>query len=77
MRHWTSAERERQGQLIQSWRPWAKSTGPRTNDGKDRSSRNAFKHGMRSAAHMGERRKFNALLKECRDLARHCLTADG
>ena len=38
---WTEERRERQRQAIQCWRPWDKSTGPRTKEGKERSSRNA------------------------------------
>ena len=70
MRHWTLAERERQGRLIQTWKPWERSTGPKTQNGKQLSARNALKHGMRSAAHLGEVRKLNTLLRECRDFAR-------
>ena len=29
--------------------PWMKSTGPKTDIGKQQSSKNAYKHGMRSA----------------------------
>lgn len=38
---WSEERRERQRQAIQRWRPWEKSTGPRTEEGKARSSRNA------------------------------------
>lgn len=31
-------------------KPWTKSTGPRTAEGKAKSSQNAYKHGRRSAA---------------------------
>jgi len=34
MRHWTAEERAKQSALIQNWRPWDKSTGARTPEGK-------------------------------------------
>ena len=40
---WTDERRRRQAELIGRWRPWEKSTGPRTPEGKSRSSRNAYK----------------------------------
>ena len=42
---WTPARRARQAELIRTWRPWAKSTGPRTPDGKAKASRNAYQDG--------------------------------
>jgi hypothetical protein len=45
MRNWTAEERQRQRELIQSWKPWTKSTGAKTHEGKKRSSQNAFKTG--------------------------------
>ena len=42
---WTSERRARQAKLIQQWRPWEKSTGPKTQDGKEKISQNAFKGG--------------------------------
>jgi hypothetical protein len=44
---WTPERRARQAEAIRRWRPWDKSTGPRTVDGKAIVSRNAFKGGMR------------------------------
>src|SRR5215207_7854608 len=39
-----SVERRiRQAALIQQWRPWERSTGPRTFEGKATSSRNAYR----------------------------------
>ena len=42
---WTSERRARQAKLIQQWRPWEKSTGPKTRAGKEKISQNAFKGG--------------------------------
>jgi hypothetical protein len=36
-------------QAIRKWKPWEKSTGPNTEEGKAKSSQNALKHGMRSS----------------------------
>ena len=44
---WTLERRQRQAELIKRWRPWAKSTGPTTPEGKARVSRNAWKGGHR------------------------------
>lgn len=44
---WTTERRLRQSELIRTVRPWEKSTGPRSTEGKARSSRNAFKGGVR------------------------------
>ncbi len=38
---WTPERRERQRQAIHCWRPWERSTGPRTKEGKARSAQNA------------------------------------
>jgi hypothetical protein len=48
-RGWTRERRVRQAMAIQRWRPWEKSTGPRTPEGKARVSRNAFRGGDRSS----------------------------
>ena len=42
---WTPQRRARQARLIRKWRPWEKSTGPRTETGKRTVSRNAYKGG--------------------------------
>ena len=50
MKHgWTPERQKKQSELIQKWKPWKKSTGPRTAQGRKTSSMNALKHGMRSA----------------------------
>lgn len=38
---WTPERRAKQAEAIRRWQPWSKSTGPRTKEGKARSSRNA------------------------------------
>ena len=40
MPRWTQESRKRQADLIRSWQPWQKSTGPLTQEGKAVSSRN-------------------------------------
>jgi len=45
---WTPERRARQAALIRTWRPWERSTGPRTPGGKARSARNAYKGGHRN-----------------------------
>ena len=44
---WTPERRARQAELIRTWRPWEKSTGPRTKAGKARAARNPWKGGVR------------------------------
>lgn len=42
---WTLERRKQQAEAIRRWQPWAKSTGPRSPDGKERAARNADKGG--------------------------------
>jgi len=44
---WTPERRARQAERIKQWQPWDRSTGPKTTEGKARSSRNAWKGGVR------------------------------
>ena len=44
---WTPERRAKQSQAIRQWKPWTKSTGAKTPDGKAVVSRNAFKGGHR------------------------------
>lgn len=46
---WSAERRAKHAAAIRNWKPWAKSTGPRTKPGKAASSRNALKHGGRAA----------------------------
>ena len=42
---WTPERRARRAKLIKQWRPWEKSTGPKTQVGKEKISQNAYKGG--------------------------------
>jgi hypothetical protein len=44
---WTEERRARQSAAIRNWKPWERSTGPRSHQGKARVSRNADKGGKR------------------------------
>jgi hypothetical protein len=46
-RNWTIEQRARQASLIRGWKPWEKSTGAITIEGKRKSSRNAFRYTLR------------------------------
>lgn len=48
---WTPERRRKQAESIRRWKPWAKSTGPRTTEGKSRARYNAWKHGLRGVHH--------------------------
>lgn len=44
---WTAERRARQAEAIRRWRPWERSTGPKTSEGKARCAQNAFKGAQR------------------------------
>ena len=45
---WSPERRARQAELIHQWRPWEKTTGPKTAEGKAVVARNAWKGGRRA-----------------------------
>jgi hypothetical protein len=53
---WSDERRATHAAAIRRWKPWEKSTGPRTATGKARAAQNAYKHGRRAlpARLMGE-----------------------
>ncbi|HEY8190934.1 MAG TPA: hypothetical protein VIG74_00815, partial [Alphaproteobacteria bacterium] len=63
---WTPERRARQAALIRTWRPWTRSTGPKTAAGKMRTRLNAQTHGFRGA----RGREFYAAIREQRKLLR-------
>jgi hypothetical protein len=62
---WTVERRAKQSALIQTWRPWDKSTGARPPEGKAVSSMNAHKGGIRSLC-----KKMNTLFRDYKDMMR-------
>lgn len=46
---WTPERRAKQAALIRQWKPWEQSTGPKSDEGKAISARNAWKGGVRPA----------------------------
>lgn len=65
-RRWTQEQRAEQAAKIRRWKPWERSTGPTTKDGKAAASQNAVKHGMRGAAWIEKRRQLADLLRDAR-----------
>ena len=63
----TPEHRQRQAERIRQWRPWEKSTGPRSADGKAASALNALKHGARSAEALAAQRRIGDWLRQARD----------
>lgn len=49
MNGWTPERRRKHSEAIHRWKPWEKSTGPKTDEGKAVSSQNGFRGGRRPA----------------------------
>ena len=64
MRRWTVEERKKQSELIRKWKPWEKSSGPKGREGKERSKKNAYKHGARSEEVLVSQAILRELFKE-------------
>ena len=60
---WSPERRARQAELIRNWAPWRRSTGPKTEAGKARCSKNALRHGLRSAARIHELQRIRYVLR--------------
>ena len=59
---WTEERRKKQSELIQTWKPWKQSTGPKTIQGKANAAQNAYKGGVRPMI-----RQLGRLLREQED----------
>ncbi len=81
MGYWQTGQfprtRARKIQINQTrqWKPWEKSTGPRSEEGKANSAGNARKHGMRSREWLEQLREVNAFLSQCKGV--YCLECWG
>lgn len=63
----TEEHRELRRQMIQRWKPWEKSTGPKTAEGKQKSAKRGYKGAQRQqireiARALREHKEYNALL---------------
>ena len=67
MNGWSKERRERQAELIRSWQPWAKSTGPKSDEGKERVSLNAWRGGHRQQLR-DLARMVNAEIRQAREM---------
>ena len=66
---WTPERRQRQAELIRGWKPWERSTGPTSPEGKAAVSRNAYKGGHRPMLRELAR-QVNGVLREQRQTLR-------
>src|SRR5689334_12918301 len=60
---WSPERRARQAARIRATKPWLRSTGPKTEEGKARCAANALRHGGRSQARMQSFRKIRYVLR--------------
>ena len=60
---WSPERRARAAARIRLFEPWRRSTGPRTEAGKAKSSANALKHGLRSRACIESKRQVRHILR--------------
>lgn len=67
---WTPERRARQAQLIKTWQPWSRSTGPVTEAGKTKAARNSWRGGQRQ-----QLRLLSKLVKEELRLAEDLLAS--
>ena len=68
MRQWTLQERQRQAELIKKWKPWKRSTGAVTPEGKERSKMNAMKDGAYSQRAKAVRSMINYAKKRMHEI---------
>ena len=71
-RVWTEAQRQHQRELIQRVKPWEKSTGPTSEEGKARSSHNAYLHGGYGAFVRVELRMLRRQVRDLHQSMRDC-----
>ncbi|MEK0434486.1 MAG: hypothetical protein RL369_535 [Pseudomonadota bacterium] len=62
----TPEHRAKRAELIRRWKPWEKSTGPKTPEGKARSARRGYKGGTRELI-----REWSRVLREYHEAKQH------
>ena len=68
---WSLKRRAKQAESIRLWKPWVQSSGPRSPDGKERVSRNAWTGGHR--VQLRELTKMvNEQVRQARELVNSC-----
>lgn len=68
---WTTERRQKQAMMIRTWKPWERSTGPKTPAGKAAVARNPWKGGhrqkLRDLIYL-----VNAEIRQARELVASC-----
>ncbi len=67
MAKWIEERRKKQAEAIKRWKPWEKSTSPKTREGKEKASLNALKNG----AHAAPIKELIAAFRNNRDFFNH------
>lgn len=62
----TEAHKKALSERINEWKPWEKSSGPVSPEGKKHSAKNSLKHGNRSRKAENDRAKRTQLLRNAR-----------
>lgn len=66
---WTPERKARQAALIRTWKPWERSTGPKTAAGKASSSRNADKPGWFNRQIRAMKLEVKALVLQAKEIS--------
>lgn len=70
MRIWTEEARAAQSALMKRLKPWTKSTGPRTLEGKAKAAKNSYKTGL----HCKTMKKVRKYFRDCREFIKFLKT---
>jgi hypothetical protein len=65
---WTEERRKKQAEAIKRWKPWEKSTGPKTRQGKSRTRMNAYNYGGK----LGDEQRLNEMARLNREFTKAC-----